>query len=301
MCSHRLSAPGGFGCCPWFPLSRPGAVPSTIASIGNPVTSYRYRTDENCSTPVGEALRRYDRVVAGVRIAAAVAVVLISGLMVAYHADATQVSEWQVTLTRGTSGTFVATAKAATPEAALQACHLLVPNAATTRTQFTCNPPRRVYIVTANPVTCPAVPAPRPGTCPAGTSGTWTQTATVGPAPTCTVTWSSAPTGACTPLTAPTGTTLSWTPPTHFERVCMRDAQGNEVNCVGGGLIPAVDAYRITYNTSGGSRPQVVQVPGIVTRHSLSNLPPGDWYFSVKAVIGGNESAPSNVIARTIR
>jgi hypothetical protein len=271
--------------------------------------SYRVRLDENSRPTLTETLARYDRLVARLRIALAVIVVLISGLMVAYHANATQTSEWQVVLTRGTSGTWVATVKGSSSEAALEACRLLVPNAATTRTQYTCNPPRRVFIVTPNPVTCPAAPWPRQQTCPTGSTGTWTQNATVGPAPTCAVTWSptTAPAGACTPIPPPpppptgTGTTLSWTAPTHYERVCMRDEQGREFGCLGGGSIPpdALTGYLITYNTVGGARPQTIQV-GNVTRHSIPGLTAGNWYFSVKAIANNAESAPSNVITRTV-
>src|SRR5688572_12937206 len=140
--------------------------------------NYRARLDENCPAPPDEALRvaqdsldearsgfwaeharRNERLVARLKIALAIVGILLSCLMVVYYAHATQTSDWQSVLTRTSSGTYVNTAKGATPEAALQACHALVPTAASVRTQYACSPPRRVYIVTPNP-TCPAAPAP---------------------------------------------------------------------------------------------------------------------------------------------
>lgn len=135
-------------------------------------------------------------------------IILFTALLLASAtAAATQTSVWRSQLTRG-AGTLVQDVDAATSEAALQACHLLIPNSATTPTEYTCNAAVRVYTVGPD---CPATPAPRPGTCPAGMTGTWTQTASIGPPPTCTITWSAAPAGACTsttqPLPAPTGVT----------------------------------------------------------------------------------------------
>jgi hypothetical protein len=261
---------------------------------------------------------RYDRLVARLRIGLAVVVVLISGLMVAYHAigAVTTTSHTTYALRPCSTCREVSYPTLAQCEAAAEAEARRVGLTRTTGSAvYTCISRHNVIATfTANPPpppppTCPAVPAPRTQTCPTGTQGTWTQTAAVGPAPTCAVTWSptTAPTGACTTTPPPPpppagGTTLNWTPPTHFARDCMRNPDGTEAGCVGGGPIPAgaITAYRITYNTVGGSRPQVVQVPGTVTRHSLS-LSSGNWYFTVKAVAGGNESAPSNVMTRTVQ
>lgn len=76
----------------------------------------------------------------------------------------------------------------------------------------------------------------------------------------------------------------------------MRDEQFREVNCVGGDPITDLAGYRISYNTTGGSRVVVIQVGPNVTRYSLGRLPPGNWYAFVRSFNShGRESAPSNV------
>lgn len=59
--------------------------------------------------------------------------------------------------------------------------------------------------------TCTVQPSTETRTCPAGTSGTWSQTSTVGPYPGCVVTWtpSSPPADRCPPVQQPTGPVLS--------------------------------------------------------------------------------------------
>lgn len=145
--------------------------------------------------------------------------------------------------------------------------------------------------------TCPPAPAPqtRPGTCPTGTAGSWTQTGTssVGPAPTCTVTvtWGPVmpPEGACTPIPPPDAgqATLTWTPPT-------RNTDGTALTNLAG--------YRIVHGLSPGELTQTVQVGASVSRHTLSGLPAGTRHFAVKAFNStGVESALSNVQSKVIR
>jgi hypothetical protein len=287
--------------------------------------SYRARLDERSQPTLAETLARYDRLVARLRIALAIIVVLLSGALVAYHAI--DGADAAVTTTSHTS---YALRPCSTCREVPYPTQLECERAADAEAQrvgqtreaggavYTCVIRHNVIATfrpnpTTPPPVCPAAPASRQGTCPTGTQGTWTQTATVGPAPACTVSWSTAPAGACVaipppppppPDPSPAGTaTLNWTPPALYQRLCMRDDQGNEVNCVGGHPIPpsAIEAYRITYNTEGGSRPQVVQVPGNVRTHRITGLISRPWYFSVKAVVGGNESPPSNVIVYNVR
>lgn len=215
--------------------------------------------------------------------------------------DAAQTSGWQVTLTRGSANTLVRVYTGSTREAAESACTAGVPTANPTSITYTCGAARKVFVVTPDPVLCPAPPAPRTGlACPAGTTGTWSQTATVGPTPACTITWSpaTAPATSCVPVPPPApGTiTLQWTVPTHNERVCMRTPEGVEVDCVGGDPLTNLAGFRLSYGTEGGSRPATLQLPATATRHTIT-LSEGDWFFSIKAFNStGAESAPSNVV-----
>lgn len=99
----------------------------------------------------------------------------------------------------------------------------------TANTTFTCSAPRQVFIktYTSAPVDpCAAAPADRVIQCPTGTTGSWTQRATVGAPPLCSVSWSpvTTPPGACTAIVVtcpsapadrqidcPTGYTGTWT------------------------------------------------------------------------------------------
>lgn len=150
-----------------------------------------------------------------------------------------------------------------------------------------------------NPTTPPPQPcatvSPRQQFCPAGTTGTWTQNPIVSPAPACTVTWtpSAPPATACVlipppdPDPVPGGITLSWTAPTEND-------DGSRLTNLAG--------YRISYGTQGGTRPTTVQVGPNVTRHTLTGLGSGSWFFSVKAFnTEGRESAASNVVERVVR
>lgn len=119
--------------------------------------------------------------------------------------------EWQVNRLKGAS--TVETHKSATQDAAWKACVDAIAKQPAGATIYTCQTPRYVATVAADP-TCSAAPASqtRTQTCPTGTKGTWTQTLgwVNAPYPTC---WTSgawsptdAPAGACTPVvTAPTG------------------------------------------------------------------------------------------------
>lgn len=66
---------------------------------------------------------------------------------------------------------------------------------------------------TAPPPSCTQQPSTETRTCPAGTSGTWTQSSTIGPYPGCAVTWSpsSPPADRCPPNPVPTGPVLTLT------------------------------------------------------------------------------------------
>lgn len=224
-------------------------------------------------------------------------ILLVFSACLAFMVTAAQTSEWQVSLTRGSANTLVQVYKGQTREAAEEACRAAVPISNSTAITYTCGAARRVFVVTPS---CSPAPAPRTQNCPSGTTGTWTQTATVGPAPTCAITWSPAtpPAGACvvSPSPTPGRVTLRWTAPTHNERICERNVAGQEVNCVGGDLLTNLAGYRLSYGTSGGSRPATIQFPATVTQHTIT-LSEGDWFFSVKAFnTFGVESAPSNVI-----
>lgn len=80
--------------------------------------------------------------------------------------------------------------------------------------------------------------------------------------------------------------TLSWTPPT-------RNTDGTSLTNLSG--------YRIYYGTSSSALNQTVQLNNpSLSRYVLENLSPGTYYFAVKAVAGGSESALSNVASKRI-
>lgn len=152
---------------------------------------------------------------------------------------------------------------------------------------------------------CPAPPAPqtRPGTCPSGTTGNWTQTGTssVGPAPACTVTvtWSSAPSDACTPIVTepppgPRDVPLTW---------------------IQGGNLANVRGYLLVYGNSPTLLPrQVDGIPATARSYVVRNLTPGTYYFSLiaKGTCRGTQGNPvdpyvcedswlSNITSKVIR
>lgn len=261
--------------------------------------TYRYHRDENCPS-LPETLARYDRFVARLRIALAIVIILACAAMVAFHAvgdaDAAQTSHWQVTLVRGS--TFVRNVTGATADAALQACHNAVPTTATTRTEYTCNPPRRIYVVTAD-ATCPTPPPDqtRAGACPSGTTSTWTQTGktTYGPAPTCTptVTWS--------PATAPAGGCVAITP------IPPDPAPANSMtfNWTHDGT--NTTQYEVIYWRHGGIAQKKTITDVRQRSTSIGSLSSGTWYGFVRAANCGSStagdcaySADSRTLSKTV-
>lgn len=137
--------------------------------------------------------------------------------------------------------------------------------------------------------TCPAPPAPRKQTCPAGYTGAgWTQTPTQGAYPSCAVTWSpvSAPAGACTQI--PTNTaTLHWTPPT-------QNTDGTPLT--------NLQSYTIYYGTKADALFKTLPlfVPNATT-YRIEDLSKGTWYFGIKAVAAtGAESQLSSIVSKVI-
>lgn len=97
--------------------------------------------------------------------------------------------------------------------------------------------------------------------------------------------------GTTTPTPPPQPTTgsatLSWTPPT---------------TNIDGTTITNLAGYRISYGTSSTALTQTIQVavPG-ATAYTISNLAPGNWYFSVRAYTSnGTESDQSAVRNKVI-
>ncbi len=230
--------------------------------------------------PTLQAIRRHDRVMTALKIALAGIVVLISGLMVAYHANAA------VTTTTSTSYALrpcstcreIVFPTEAECRAAAQA---EAQRAGATRESgsavYTCIT-RHNVIATFRPnpvVTCPAAPAPRPGTCPTGTTGSWTQTATVGPAPECAITWSTQPAGACV---SPT-------------RLCSWQIAYPAT-------APAPDGFRIVY----GERPDQLarsapSVAGTTRTTSITMPGPGTWYIAMISFKANATDSPlSNIL-----
>lgn len=206
-------------------------------------------------------------------------------------ADATVASEWQVNLTRGaTNPVFVRLYKASTKEAAERACVDGVPRSNSTPITYTCAAARQVFVVTPDPVVCPPAPPARTGlACPAGTTGTWSQTAVVGPAPACTITWAPAAPPATSCVPAPTNSLLmSWTPPsTNTDGSALTNLAGYFVRC---GNSPSAPV-----------RPIMITVPS-ATSWRVTDLSPGTWYCGVWAYNSeGVESGPSNFKVATIQ
>lgn len=199
-------------------------------------------------------------------------------------ADATVISEWQVNLTRGTTTTtFVRLYNASTKEAAERACAEGVPRSNSTPVTYTCAAARQVFVVTPDPVVCAPAPPPRTGlACPSGTVGTWSQTATVGPPPACTVTWSPTipPATSCAPVQT-NSLLLSWTPPsTNSDGSSLTNLAGYFVRC---GNTPTAPV-----------RPIMITVPS-ATSWRVTDLSAGTWYCAVWAYNSeGVESGPSN-------
>jgi hypothetical protein len=144
-----------------------------------------------------------------------VGVLAVVAIMLAAPAFAAVVGEWRVNLIRGSSGTFE-TLRGQTQDEAWQLCNYLIAAQPPSATTWTCQTPRYVARVEADPTpTCDPLPAPVTETrqCPEGTVGTWIQTQAYirEPYPLCrsTVPWVPVepPSGACTvpPPPPPTG------------------------------------------------------------------------------------------------
>lgn len=125
-------------------------------------------------------------------------------LIVAGVAMAEVTGQWRVQLIRGS--TTVGQGVGDTEAAAWTDCQAKIPRSSTSPTVYACQTMRYYATVMPDPIVCPPAPAPqtRQATCPAGTTGTWTQTgiSTVGAAPACTATttWATTPPAdACPP------------------------------------------------------------------------------------------------------
>jgi hypothetical protein len=137
------------------------------------------------------------------------------------------------------------------------------------------------------PVTCQAPPPPRQVACPSGTTGTWSQTASVGAAPSCTLMWlpASPSTGACTPSPS-SEVTLNWTAPTEYTN---------------GARLTDIRGYKILYGTRSAELNQTIETRN-VTSHRIERLAPGTYYFEVRAIAAnGNESASSNRVTKVVQ
>ena len=78
---------------------------------------------------------------------------------------------------------------------------------------------------------------------------------------------------------------LSWTPPTRN---------------VDGTLLTDLAGYRIHYWQSPTQLIQTVQIANpSTTRHTVTNLAPGVWYFAIRAYTPTAQSDPSNVASKS--
>lgn len=127
----------------------------------------------------------------------------------------TVTGEWRVNLLRGSS--TIGAGKGATQADAWFDCMAQIPPNAAAQVTYRCQTPVFTAIVTPDPPVCPPQPADesRPGECPAGSTGAWTQTLTYtsAPAPACWAagSWtpSSPPAGACNRAPTISGTPLA--------------------------------------------------------------------------------------------
>lgn len=258
--------------------------------------------DENCPQPTidEQAHDRRGRLLLRILLAAAV-IVLVVGVAQAAERG---------TVTSGTSYTLLRAGQLIKSGLASQAaCDAEViaqraidaPNKTSAAWRYTCRTDKWTnvsYGPNAQPQTCPSAPATqtRQMTCPAGSSGTWTQTGTalVGAPPACTVSvsWQPiAPTNSNCPSipVEPTGTaTLSWTPPT-------ANTNGTPLTDLAG--------YRINYGQTAAALSRTIQISsGGVVKYEVNDLTPGIWYFAVRAYTSGNrESASSNIASKEVK
>lgn len=155
--------------------------------------------------------------------------------------------------------------------------------------RYTCRNDRSTTVsyVPNPPAQCPSytnLPTTRTVNCSAGTSGTWTQTASFSqaPPPDCTVsvTWSpgSAPAGTCLPLPPDRTATLTWS----------HDGRN-------------VTGFIVNYGASATTLTQAVMINDPAARsYRLTDLAPATYFFSVTARNGGTNSLPSNVVSKVI-
>jgi hypothetical protein len=81
--------------------------------------------------------------------------------------------------------------------------------------------------------------------------------------------------------------TLSWEAPTsNTDGTALTDLAG----------------YRIYYGSSPSDLSQTVEISSVgMQTYVLDDLPSGTWYFAVMALTrSGDESAPSNIVGKTI-
>lgn len=136
---------------------------------------------------------------------------------------------------------------------------------------YTCRTSVKVVVTdTPPPQTCtaPAPPATQPGTCPAGTTGSWTQTRTVtaAPYPTC---WT---TTAWQPTAPPAGACVAIPPPTTLSLVYSATAGGNYAALDGASVTGAINV-RLSGTCSG-----------------TGAAPAGPWTFYVDGVAANTEN-----------
>lgn len=145
---------------------------------------------------------------------------------------------------------------------------------------------------------CPSPPAPRTQNCPTGYNGSWTQTATVGSAPTCAVSWSptTAPTGSCVPVPPPTpsGTaTLTWTHSGLNTRGFRVRFGRSQTSMAGFSILPSASARTATITElAPGTYYFTVEAMGICTGTQGSPLDP--WRCE-------EDSVPSNMVSKVVQ
>ncbi len=206
--------------------------------------------------------------------------------------SAPRVQEWQVWQSRGSTTNYLLF-KAPTAEEAIDKCLKATPLNASPSITYTCNAPKLVMVLTPATATCQTPnPATRTQQCPAGYTGTWAQSATVGSAPGCVVTWTPATpsAGVCNPIAVdPTGTaTLTWTAPTQYTN---------------GTPLTTLRNYKILYGTSPTAFDRTIETrAGTDNTYTIQGLAPGTYYFTVRSIDGGgNESVNSNVTSKVVR
>lgn len=153
-----------------------------------------------------------------------------------------------------------------------------------TQGQWTPSSPPADMCAPVPPPTCPDVPADRRIDCPTGYTGTWTQRAQVGPAPTCAITWSAwnPQTEGCTVVSQP--------PPERplfidrFEYDVSRSATNSEQIFAGSGW-SGVKAENSNYGRGDGwayTRTDATLGSKVLVLESrpTDSPPPGDFPYS---------------------